>query len=126
MLEYNDPQFLEGRQPENTVKYISDSIGTIALALKNSKLEIEKTEEYTSALKHVMDFYDVNEVQAWMLSLYSINYFDSEDLSTLVNMAKYVGVGTIKILRYNDPQFLEGRQPYQGNLSWSGYSEICF
>ena len=34
---------------ENTVKYISDSIGTIAQALKNSKLEIEKTEEYDSA-----------------------------------------------------------------------------
>ena len=105
---------------ENTVKYISDSIGTIALALKNSKLEIEKTEEYTSALKHVMDFYDVNEVQAWMLSLYSINYFDSEDLSSLVNMAKYVGVGTIKILRWvEEIKALYSEKKYIKYCSWS-------
>lgn len=102
------------------IKYISDSFGTIALALKESKLEIEKTDEYRDAIKHITEFYDINERQAWILSLFAVSYFDSIGIDRLKKISEYIRVSTLKILRWvDDIKFLYLEKKYLTYISWS-------
>lgn len=109
-----------GKKTAEDIKYVSDSFGTIALALKDSKLEIEKTDEYKDAIKHITEFYDINERQAWILSLFAVNYFDSIEIDRLKKISEYVSVSTLKILRWvEDIKFLYLEKKYLKYTNWS-------
>lgn len=108
-----------GKKATEDIKYISDSFGTIALALKDSKLEIEKTDEYKDAIKHITEFYDINERQAWILSLFAVSYFDSIEIDRLKKISEYIDVSTLKILRWvEDIKFLYLEKKYLSYSSW--------
>lgn len=109
-----------GKKTAEDIKYVSDSFGTIALALKDSKLEIEETDEYKDAIKHITEFYDINERQAWILSLFAVNYFDSIEIDRLKKISEYVSVSTLKILRWvEDIKFLYLEKKYLKYTNWS-------
>jgi broad-specificity NMP kinase len=109
-----------GKKTTEDIKYVSDSFGTIALALKDSKLEIEKTDEYKDAIKHITDFYDINERQAWILSLFAVSYFDSLGIEKLEKISEYIKVSTLKILRWvDDIKFLYLEKKYISYKNWS-------
>ena len=102
------------------IKYVSDSFGTIALALKDSKLEIEKTDEYKDAIKHITEFYDINERQAWILSLFAVSYFDSLEIDRLKKISEYIQVSTLKILRWvEDIKFLYLEKKFLRYINWA-------
>lgn len=102
------------------IKYVSDSFGTIALALEDSKLEIEKTDEYKDAIKHITEFYDINERQAWILSLFAVSYFDSLEIDRLKRISEYIQVSTLKILRWvEDIKFLYLEKKFLRYINWA-------
>lgn len=108
-----------GKKATEDIKYLSDSFGTIALALKDSRLEIEKTDEYKDAIKHITEFYDINERQAWILSLFAVSYFDSVEIDRLKKISEYIDVSTLKILRWvEDIKFLYLEKKYLAYSSW--------
>lgn len=109
-----------GKKTNEDIKYVSDSFGTIALALKDSKLEIEKTDEYKDAIKHITEFYDINERQAWILSLFAVSYFDSFEIDRLKRISGYIQVSTLKILRWvDDIKFLYLEKKFLRCMDWS-------
>ena len=109
-----------GKKTTEDIKYVSDSFGTIALALKDSKLEIEKTDEYKDAIKHITEFYDINERQAWILSLFAVSYFDSLEIDRLKKISEYIQVSTLKILRWvEDIKFLYLEKKFLRYINWA-------
>ncbi|MCR5188068.1 MAG: ATP-binding protein [Treponema sp.] len=79
---------------------ISKTFGIISSALKESDLKIKETVAYTKALKKLMEFYKLNKIQIWILSLMFEEYYGNNKPCTLKAMSKFLKTSIMNIISW--------------------------
>ena len=89
---------------EKTINFnVIKAIAKVSEKLKDSKLKIKKSEEFTESVEKLNEYFGITEQQTWMLcAIISYCFDDDEDNCTLRDLARFFDCSVTSIMVYQD------------------------
>ena len=79
---------------------VSKTMACVYEAIKDSKLKIKPTQQYTEAMKKLQDLYKLNQTQIWILCLTCERHFDEDDTTIMKNLAEAIKLSAMSIINW--------------------------
>ncbi len=89
---------------EKTINFnVIKAIAKVSEKLKDSKLKVKKSEEFTESVEKLNEYFGITEQQTWMLcAIISYCFDDDEDNCTLRDLARFIRCSVTSIMVYQD------------------------
>jgi len=81
---------------------IANAMSCVYESLKKSKLKIKETQQYTSAKERLIELYNLNLIQVWVLCYTCERYLEDDDSTGMKNIAPFLEVPVMQIMNWKN------------------------
>lgn len=110
----------ELEQKEKKVRWnISKAMSCVYEVIKESKLKIKESKEYTQAMKRLMELYKISKIQVWVICIACERYLADSCITSMKTMASDFSVPVMSIMGWKGEI---AKLIDMGLIEWDGYN----